>query len=74
MRVGIGRIEGERVSIAGGGFFITIQIVIDVSEVEVRLEEIGFQPDRALVKGLRLDQLVGRVVNVRKVDERRATR
>ena len=43
---------------------------MDVAEIEVRLEALGVEPDRALVERLGLDQLVARVVDVREVDDR----
>ena len=44
---------------------------MDVAEVEVRLEAVRVEADRALVERLRLDQLVARVVDVGEVDDRR---
>ena len=40
-------------------------------EVEVRLEHVGLEHDRALVERLRLGDLVARVVDVGEVDQRR---
>ena len=47
------------------------QVVVDVAEVEVRLEEAVVEPDRPLVERLRLGQLVPRVAEVGQVDDRR---
>ena len=44
---------------------------MDVAEVEVGLEAVRLQPDRALVERLRLDHLVARVVDVGEVDDSR---
>ena len=47
------------------------EVVINVAEVEVRLEEVRLEANRALVQRLRFRQLVMAVVNVREVDQRR---
>ena len=44
---------------------------MDVAEVEVRLEVGRIERDGALVKGLRLGQLVARIADVGEVDQRR---
>jgi hypothetical protein len=49
---------------------VAAQIVVDVAEVEVRLEEAVVEADRALVERLRLGQFVPGVAQVGQVDER----
>src|SRR5438876_8723206 len=70
MRVGVVRIEPQRLAVAGLRLGEAIEIVVDVAEVEVRLEEIRLEADRALVERLGFGELVAAVVNVREVDER----
>ena len=70
VRVGVERIEPQRLAVAGLRLRKAAEIVVDVAEVEVRLEEVGLEADRPLVERLRLDQLVAAVVDVREVDER----
>ncbi len=50
---------------------IASQVVEHVAEVEVRVEDVGIQPNRTFVQRLRLGNLVTCVVNVGEVDERR---
>ena len=71
MRIGIERIQAERLAVATLRFREAPQVVVDVAEIEVRLEEVGLETDRALVERLGLDQLVVAVMDVRQVDERR---
>ena len=47
------------------------EVVVDVAEIEVRLEEIRFEADRALVERLRLGELVAAVMDVGEIDQRR---
>ena len=49
MSIGVRWIEAERLTVARLGFRVPSKIVIDVAEVEVRLEKIGLEADRALV-------------------------
>src|SRR5262245_26875559 len=70
MRVRVERVERERLEIAGVCLREPSEIVVDVAQVKMRLEEIGLQTDRALVKRLSLRQLIAAVVNVGEVDER----
>ena len=70
MRVGVVRIEAERLAVARLRFGEASEVVVDVAEIEVRLEEVGLEADRALVQRLRLGQLVAAVVNVGQVDQR----
>src|SRR5207249_3666882 len=70
MGVRVERVQPQRLAVAGLRVGKAAEIVIDVPEVEVRLEEIGLERDRALVERLRLHELVAAVVNVREIDER----
>ena len=70
MGVGIERVEPERLAVAALRFRETAEIVVDVAQVEVRLEEIRLEADRPLVKSLRFDELVAAVMDVGEVDER----
>ena len=71
MRVGVVRVETERLPVAGLRLGEAAEVVIDVAEIEVRFEEVGLEADRALVQRLRFGELVAAVVDVREVDERR---
>ena len=44
-------------------------IVVDVSEIEVRLEIRRIEQDRSLVQGLRLGQFVAGIADVREIDQ-----
>ena len=54
MRVGVCRIQRERIAVAGLRLRVTPEVVKDVSEVEMRLEDVWFERDGALVERLRL--------------------
>ena len=54
VRVRIERIEAERLASSRRGLRKASEIVVDVAEVEMRLEEIGLETNCALVKRLRL--------------------
>src|SRR5262249_32441865 len=71
MRVGVGRVEPQRLPVAGLRFGEPSEVVVDVPEVEVRLEEVGLESDCPLVERLCLDQLVAAVVDVGQIDQRR---
>ena len=71
MGVGVERVQPQRFAVAGLRVGEPAEIVVDVAEVEMRLEEIRLQTDRAFVERLRLGECVEAVVNVREVDERR---
>ena len=60
VRVGIAGVERDGVAIAAQRAVVPAEIVLDVAEIEVRLEAIGVEADRALVERLRLDELVAR--------------
>ena len=70
MRVGVERVEAQRLAVARLRLREAAEVVVDVAEVEVRLEEIGLEADRALVERLRFGELVAAVVDVREVDQR----
>src|SRR5439155_3450741 len=72
VRVGVERVEAQRLAIARLRLLEPPEIVVDVAEIEMRLEEVGVEPDRALVERLRLGQLVASVMDVREVDQRGA--
>ena len=71
MRVGVVRVEPQRLAIARLRFREAAEVVVDVAQVEVRLEEVVLERNGALVQGLRLDEFVVAVVNVREIDQRR---
>ena len=49
MRVRVEGIEVQRLEIAGLRLGEAAEVVVDVAEVEVRLEEVGLEADRARV-------------------------
>ena len=49
MRIGIRRIERERIAIVACRFLVPGEVVVDISEIEMCFEEIGLQADRAFV-------------------------
>ena len=53
VRVRVGRVEAERFAIARLRLGVVPEVVEDVAEVEVRLEDVGLERDRALVERLR---------------------
>src|SRR5207253_2361390 len=69
--VGVMRIQEQRFPVARLRVGEASEIVVDVTQVEMRFEEVGLEANRTLVEGLRFDELVMSVMNVRQVDQRR---
>ena len=49
MRVGVGRIQPQRIAVTDARLGVAAEIVEDVSQVEVRFEDVGLERDGALV-------------------------
>src|SRR5207245_9851954 len=58
VRIGVERVQPQRFAIAGLRFRNGADVAVDIAEIEVGLEEVGLEADRALVEGLRLRELV----------------
>jgi hypothetical protein len=54
MRVGVGRVEPQRVAVARLRLRVAAEVMEDVAKVEVRLEDVRLERDRALVERLSL--------------------
>ena len=70
MGVRIEGVQAKRVAVAGERLGVPAEVVQDVAKVEVRLEHVGVERDRALVQCLGFRDLVARVVDVGEVDQR----
>ena len=64
MRVGIRGADADRDPVVLERVEIPAEIVMDVTQVEVRLEALRIEMQGALVERLRLDELVAPVVDV----------
>src|SRR5215470_15482715 len=62
VRVGVQRVEAQRLAVAGLRFGEAVQVVIDVSQIEVCFEEIRFEANRALIQRLCFSQIVATVM------------
>ena len=70
MGVRVRRVDSKRLAIALLRFLVATEVVKDVPQIEMRLEHTRFERDRALVERLGFGQLVSRVMDVGKIDER----
>ena len=62
MRLGVLGVDRERIAVRPDGLGVARQIVVNVTEVEVRLEAVGIEADRALVDRFCFEELVARRV------------
>jgi glucokinase len=69
--VRVGGVDAKRLAIALLCLHKATQIVEDVPQIEMRLEHVRFECDRAFVKRLGFGQFVSRVVDVREIDQSR---